>query len=204
MHDLIENCLWSSTVSQPKWREHGHLYKRSAAAEESKDQKVLTGRKLAIEQAVMTTSQHVGVASSIWTNKTRSFAAAWWLSNNSLANTVQRARCREWCWLVLEELHAGMWRWDSGEQQQGAWSHYCQTERRHVMILQKTSDYIQWHFGMFYATVKYFYNGHRNNVRVWLRLGNWDTWLRLDFTMGKGYGGVLGLGLRFRSIRDTN
>lgn len=58
---------------------------------ESKDQKVLTGRKLAIEQAVMTTSQHVGVASSIWTNKTRSFAAAWWLSNNSLANTVQRA-----------------------------------------------------------------------------------------------------------------
>lgn len=58
---------------------------------ESKDQKVLTGRKLALEQAVMTTSQHVGVASSIWRNKTRSFAAAWWLSNNALANGIQRA-----------------------------------------------------------------------------------------------------------------
>lgn len=56
---------------------------------ESKDQKVLTGRKLAIEQAVMTTSQHVGVASSIWTNKPRSFAAAWWLSNNSGKNRTK-------------------------------------------------------------------------------------------------------------------
>lgn len=55
---------------------------------ESKDKKVLTGRKLAIEQAVMTTSQHIGVASSIWTNKARSFAAAWWFSNNSLANSA--------------------------------------------------------------------------------------------------------------------
>lgn len=48
---------------------------------ESRDQKVLTGRKLAIERAVTTTSQRVGAASSIWTNKTRSFAAAWALSN---------------------------------------------------------------------------------------------------------------------------
>lgn len=62
---------------------------------ESKDQKVLTGRKLATEPAVMTTSQQVGVASSIWMNKTRSFAAAWWISNNSLANAIQKARCRE-------------------------------------------------------------------------------------------------------------
>ena len=75
---------------------------------ESKDQKVLTGRKLALEQAVMTTSRRVGVASSIWRNKTRSFAAAWWLSNNALANGAQRAWCREWCWLVLEKLHAGV------------------------------------------------------------------------------------------------
>lgn len=80
----------SPTVAQPKWREHGHLYKRSAAAGESRDQGVLTGRKLAIEQAVITTSQHVGVASSIWTNKTRSFAAAWWLSNSSLAKACAK------------------------------------------------------------------------------------------------------------------
>lgn len=35
----------------------------------SKDQKVLTGRKMATLQAVMTTSQYAGVASSIWKKK---------------------------------------------------------------------------------------------------------------------------------------
>lgn len=38
MHDLSVSrswlgTLWSSSVSQPKWREHGHLYKWGAAAE---------------------------------------------------------------------------------------------------------------------------------------------------------------------------
>lgn len=86
---------------------------------ESKDQKVLTGRKLAIERAVMTTSQRLGAASSIWTNKTRSFAAAWWLSNKlsgkrRTKSPMQRmmltgpgkAACRG----------GGMWWRDGGEQ----------------------------------------------------------------------------------------
>lgn len=38
----------------------------------------------------MTTSQHEGVASSIWTNKARSFAAVWWLSKNFLANGAKK------------------------------------------------------------------------------------------------------------------
>lgn len=83
---------------------------------ESKDQNVLTGRKLAIEKAVMTTSQHDGVASSIWTNKTRSFAAAWWLSNNSLANTDAGPNAEndvDWSWISCtqrwRDVAGGWW-----------------------------------------------------------------------------------------------
>lgn len=84
---------------------------------ESADKKLLTGRKLAMEQAVMTTSQHEGAASSIWTNKARSFAAGWWLSNNFLANAAKKGPDAEndvdWSWKSCMEgwrnVVAGWW-----------------------------------------------------------------------------------------------
>lgn len=84
----------------------------------SKDQEALTGRKLAVERPVMTTSQHVGVASSIWMNKARSFAVAWWPSNKFLANKGH-TEARD-----AEKAVDGSWKSCTqqygGEKQQGA------------------------------------------------------------------------------------
>lgn len=91
-HLLIYNVVNDVPLSFSLNEENTAIYAREELQQrECEDQQVLTGRKLATERAVMTTSQHAGVASSIWTNKARSFAAAWWLSSNPLANTAQRA-----------------------------------------------------------------------------------------------------------------
>lgn len=163
MHDLLKSPLWShspwsSTVSQPKRREHGHLHQRSAAAEGIQTtKKVLTGRKLAIEKAVMTTCDH-----SMWvlpaaSGRTR-LAALQQLGDsptNSLANTVQGAQCREWCWLVLEKLQAGVEECGSGMAGSSSKVHGDTIARQKVDIgcfCKKTLDGVQWHFGMVYAT----------------------------------------------------
>lgn len=184
MHDLLKSCVWSGhdlPLSLSLNEENMVINTREVLQQrESKDQKVLTGRKLAIEQAVMTTSQHVGVASSIWTNKTRSFAAAWWLSNNSLANTVQKARCREWCWLVLEKLHARVEECGSGMVGSSSKVHGDMTARQNVDIgwfCRKPritfNDILEGSMPPSISTM--FVQGNNNSVRVWLRLGNWNT-----------------------------
>lgn len=96
-HVALNLCL-SLSLNE----ENTAICTRSAAARESKDQKALTGRKLAVTQAVMTTSQRAPAASSIWTNKTRSFVGDWWFSKSSLANGAQKG----WMHRVMWTVHA--------------------------------------------------------------------------------------------------
>lgn len=74
----------------------------------------------------MTTSQRAGVASSIWTNKTRSFAVAWWLSNNFLANAATEALMQR----IMLTGH-GKAAWSSSSSSSKV---HCDTTARQLMM----------------------------------------------------------------------
>lgn len=94
-----------------------NLKKKTLKPRESKDQKVLTGRILAIGLAVKTTSQHVGISRSIWTNTACSFAVAWWLSKKLSGKCHTEALTQRMMWTGPGKAARSRIR---GEEQQGA------------------------------------------------------------------------------------
>lgn len=150
MHELLMRCFWSwsswsCTVSLPKWRKHGHVYKWRAAAGGIKRPKSLnwqkTGNRAGCHDhftACGCCQQHLDEQAS---QLCSSLVALQQLSGKKRTKgPMQRitstgpgkAACRG----------GGVWQGVGGEQQQGACWRYCQTEHWYWMILQKTSDYI--------------------------------------------------------------
>lgn len=148
-------CPRSSTVSQPKWREHKHFYKWSAATEGIQRPKSLNWQKTGTgagchdhftacgccqqhleEQDSQLRSSLVALQQRSGKRHTKG------LMQRVMLTGPGKAACRG----------GGMWWWGGGEQQQGAWWHCCQT-------------------GMGWCSKKPWCRGS-----IMLRLNNWNIW----------------------------
>lgn len=184
---LLKICFWScsswsSAASLPGWREQDLFYKQSATAEGIRRQKTVnwqkTGNRAGCHDHFTVRGccqQHLDEQGS---QLCSSLVALQKLSGKC---RKKRARCREWCWLVLEKLHGGLEECGSGMVGSSSKVHDDTAARHNVDTGQFCKNPRITHWMMFWTDpchrfLKYFYNGcacNNNNVRIWIRLGNW-------------------------------